>query len=117
MVLKSKFLTVMLMVLVFVGPAAANTIVPCQHDTEPQLTMTSMAPAVLLTLDRADTASDMIDCCYQDGDCPMGDCGSVMLFSASVQAWDLITLQKNTSANLLVLYRSPPSLYRPPITG
>lgn len=125
LLMKSKILTVMLLVLAFLGQAASATVVPCEQNPGLQTvypSMTTMTHSDSSANDDAgsldiDRQSDMADCCEPDGNCPSGGCITAMLPSIPGHNWEVAELQKDSPSQFLVLGQSPLSLYRPPISG
>jgi hypothetical protein len=122
--IKSKILTVMLMLMVFIGQTAAATNDSCHMNTVNQNIHLSMDTTSHIAQDTVShivksgsvTQSNMSDCCTQDCNCPLGDCSSVLLLSSPHQNWEMIALQKKAGRLFLVTRQSTTTLYRPPIS-
>ncbi len=117
--IKNKVLTVVVMLLVFVGQAMASSASPCLMDNNSQSDNPTMMNHLGHDMGASEMASDSgdLDCCDQDCACLMSSCAPVALLSLAYNGTDSVVASQKTRQFLyLVKNQYSDSLFRPPIS-
>ncbi len=123
--LKKRFITIIFLLLSFVGQSVALVISPCQKDMQDQqgeMVMGMMDHSTHsmnsnTSMDQTASKLSSEDCCNPDCLCSMASCVSATLPSTSQSVGKFLVSSHNFSQlQSVVSSQIPDSLYRPPIT-
>lgn len=118
----------MLVLMVFIGQAAAAANESCQMSTEKQRSEQSMDAPCMTSIDQStnimndvescssQSKTNMAEYCDQECNCPSGDFASAILLTIPESCREVASLQKNSKSPFLVIKQFPTTLYRPPIS-